>query len=270
MKITFLFSILLLSLTSCSTYYSSANFSNETSPYIKPTYRDTIEKATYITSAFSKGKPSPSNTFENLTFGSVAFHKAETKKNISIAYGGFVHAGEINFNKKSLEDFNFSYEDFETEEIIEATTLPTNKYYFGGGASAEIDINIPFKYVDWRILGLKSTLTYETGTYLPFRQELVRKFRKSEQYYNDGPFFYKDIDNTAYDGFTINLSLTSGVVLKLKNSDIGWVSSAGFGSQVLTASTSFYYSQNKFTGFLGWHGSFQGTIFSAGIAYRLK
>lgn len=160
LTILFLFSIQFV-LNSCTPRYGLANLGSQTKYLPKPAYGEEEEKATYLSGQFYQS--TGYDTVRSLStmypimspvdmisyYGDFAYIKSSSAADHNTAYGMFVSGG--NYKVKSLDEFN------------------GNKYFLGAGLIGDINVNIPFKHVDWRIIGIKGAITYENGEYSKFR-----------------------------------------------------------------------------------------------------
>ena len=140
------FTILLLSgllFTGCGVYtnhYYDGNLASRSTISQKPAYRDSTEKATYISGSIQGTLRDESfNTDESSAFGIVNLHRAITKKHMNFSYGGFLHGG----NYKTAEEENIA-----GERVAEG-----RQAFYGGGLNTEINYNLPFRQIDWRVIG---------------------------------------------------------------------------------------------------------------------
>lgn len=235
---TILLSIISLSLFSyCTPHYGVANFVSESSFTPKPSYRDTIAEAQYISGSLHQTVDNSAFQYgESITLGVVNFTQANTTKYGNTAISGFVHAGSYNANDYELLNGG-------------------NKSLFGLGITADANVTIPSKYVDWRIIGAKWSFAYENGSYA--------QFRKNGD--NIGV-----LENMHPRNMTFNLSATSEIVIKGKQSDVGIWTSLGTGSQIVTIGSGMYYRSRRYTGFFQINGSFGGSMLGGGLIYQLK
>lgn len=135
----------------CTPRYGVANLGSQTKYLAKPAYQEEEEKATYLFGQFyqSTGYDTvfPVNFISY--YGDLAYVKSSSAADHNMAYAMFFSGG--NYRVRSLENYN------------------GNKFFLGGGFIGDINVNIPFKNVDWRIIGIKGAVTYENGEYSKFR-----------------------------------------------------------------------------------------------------
>jgi len=268
MKKLIVLAVLPLFLVGCSTYYGNVNYAEESSVYLKPSYRDSDQIGHYISGSVQTSLIENNNAYKGFTYGNFSYNKGITKENVNFAYGGFVYGGKINFTEANLEKYNV---DPTTGIPTETSLVPEDFYFFGGGFSGEVEYNMPFDWVDWRIIGLKATLSYEESEYAEYRKAIVKKSDEVWVEENQEPFFSNDrAVNLNYDGFSFNVSGTSSLIFKMDKGDVGLIGSMGLGNQGVTTSGTLYYSENRITGFMSLHTGLQGALFRAGIAYRIK
>ncbi len=90
--------------------------------------------------------------------------------------------------------------------------------------TGEFNLNIPFKKVDWRIIGIRTTAIYENGSYASFRNNA----KNDKLILNIHPY------NTAF-----NVSFTEEIIIKLKTVSFGYYGAFGItfgenGDNILT------------------------------------
>ncbi|WP_010182671.1 hypothetical protein [Aquimarina agarilytica] len=181
------------------------------------------------------------------------------------AFGGYVHAG-----KYEVEDIFFNIVDDTVESGYTSVQLEIgDKYFYGGGVSGEVAFMIPFKKIDWRIIGVKLSMQYEDGSYARLRKRLER-INVAE---DPDPFVFEttDFEDLAPNRISLNISATSEFIYRInKNSHLGFWSSMGVGNQIFTTAAGVYFSYDRITGILSSHASIpQGVIYSTGVSYRL-
>ena len=136
--------------------------------------------------------------------------------------------------------------------------------FLGGGLTAEINLNIPFRRVDWRVIGIKMTALYEGGSYAKFRDKAVNKSVNLL-------FDNRNIKNLNPENIGLNISGSSEVILKLNNLDLGLWMTLGFGHQVITHGIGTYVTKNRFTGFLKMNSSVHGaSLIGTRLAYQIR
>ncbi|MFZ6051611.1 hypothetical protein [Halocola ammonii] len=193
---------LMASLNSCTLSYGIANTAEATRYQPKPAYHDKDTSASYVSAYLSHNDGYGYFTNEDIIFGGARFHRAHTFKNFNLAYGAFGYAGS--YNVQLVRD------------------LQGEKSFFGGGLSGEANLNIPlFDLFDWRVLGIRATAWGEGGEFARFKNEI----RGKELEGSDG---YATISDEAPNNFLTNLSLTSELVFKHDNFDLGLNGSYGF------------------------------------------
>jgi hypothetical protein len=234
--------VAVMTMNSCVTKYGIANIGSESKYIPKPVYKDTTEKATYLTGQFYHNLGDGYNPDELSYFGDIMINKSHTSKNFNYSYGGIFYLGNYFVN-----------------EIPKYKGMKT---FYGSALTGEINFNIPFNKVDWRIIGLRTTAIYEQGSFTKFRRQAGNE---------------NLIENIHPNNATINIGLTHDLIIKLKKVSFGLYSVEGItigadGNGILTLSNTLHFTRQRFTGFaqmsLGIFG--QNGTFSAGINYRLK
>jgi hypothetical protein len=235
----------------CSTpmYYGVANGGSESSYMDKPVYRGSDQISEYLSAKlFHTVGDYAYYEDESLGFAEFNAHRSHTYKNANLAYGGFLYGGY--YRVSAVERFKGT------------------KYMMGSGIAGEANLNIPFKYVDWRIFGLKTTILYENGSYARFRNNAA-----------EHPGF---VNIHPYNAI-VNLSLTTEIIVKLPNLSFGLFFAMGwnynpdintmFEYEIFTGTNCLHVTYKRFTGFaqLNIGGIFTGygQTFSAGVSYRL-
>lgn len=242
MKINLLTLLLLamLAAQSCiqKPFYGVGNIGSESRLLLKPVYNDTIRKASYVTGHFSHDFGSGYQANENDYYFDLMLHRSYTAKTLGYSYGGSCYLGNY--------DASVGY--------------PHNgpKSFYGASITGEINTNIPFDGVDWRIIGVRTSVNYEGGGMILFRKNAEK----------DGLIY-----NRSNTNFTFNLGLTDEIVVKLKNNaSCGLYCYMGMASRVFVRSNTLYYTKNRYTGHIQITSAIADKIdiFSFGMTYRLK
>lgn len=212
-KLIFIFAALQL-LSSCSALYM-ANPCIDPIVFSKPAYRDTACVSNYVGGKLNRSVYM--NQYESLSdnyFGQLYLFQTQTNKYYNLSYGAFGYYGRIG---------------------IEEDLKPNYKGYFGGGVSADIQLNIPIQNIDLRLIGVKASAIYEDGEY--FRDK------------------YSGLESLGIftDKFACNISQTGGMTFKFRKSSFGVDFSYGFTYTIphmfmdVTYSAIVNYSTPKFT-----------------------
>jgi hypothetical protein len=245
-----LFLLIVVVVSSCLPTYYMGNSGLDPIVFTKPVYRDSAMVTNYIGGKLTQSLDSTYNwSHETNFFGQAYWFRTHTQKYYSFSYGAFGYLG--NFN------------------VIEVPDYAGNKSYFGGGLSGDICWNIPLKVIDLKLVGLKGSFYYEDGDFRKF------KILAEEQ----------NLAVTTTDQFAYNVSLTSGVDVKLnKVSSIGLYFSNGMSALLVSKARFFYntsilnYQTNRFTVYLQSSTNILNQIFlnrgmhgeiSIGLNYRL-
>lgn len=118
-------------------------------PYlIKPLSGDSLNSASYISGNFYKGCEYEEGD-KNFS-GQINLHKSLSSKYYNFSYGSSCYYGQ--YNPLSMKSNNGV------------------KKYGGLNIIGSSNFNIPFKIMDWRIIGVQSTLNYEAGSFYKFRE----------------------------------------------------------------------------------------------------
>ncbi|MFO7790695.1 MAG: hypothetical protein ACQES1_09585 [Bacteroidota bacterium] len=245
------FTALILTGYGCSTplYYGVANGGSESSYMKKPVYRDSNQTSGYVSAKLYHSLQNYAYyKNETLGFAELDAHRSHTCQIFNFAYGGFLYGGYYN--------------------VSAAERFKGTKYMLGSGITCEANFSIPFKYFDWRILGVKSTILYENGSYARFRSNAAE---------------YRGIVNIHPYNTILNFSFTTEIAVKLKKMSFGLFFAMGgnynpdintMNEHVTGTGTSCLHATYKrFTGFaqLNIGGIFNGygETISVGVSYRL-
>ena len=206
-------------------------------------YRDSTSQKIYLGGSINRTTSSEAyRKSENITLGSFQTHMSSTRKYISSSFGGFLYGGNY-------------------KAISTAGVEGGNKYFYGGGIRADASLNIPFNFIDWRIIGGKLTILYEEGAFARFRNRVAEK----TDYDGLGIPGY---DNLNPGNISFNMSIQTGLVYKHKNFDLGGWGMFGTGNQFLTYGYGLYFSRNHLTSFIQVGSSFYGyECLEVGLVY---
>lgn len=134
--------------------YLGPGLANSVEHLESPAYYDEDTDANYISVKAGNG-----NYFEeddrnfHTTF---SFHRANTYKNISVTYGGFGYLGNYRLGS-----------DFDSLDFT------GSKSYGGVGLIGGLNLQVPYKRVDWEILKFTTRIYNELGAYPRFKRELI-------------------------------------------------------------------------------------------------
>ena len=238
-----LIAVFVLGFSSCSTFFIG-NSNTEPIVFVKPVYRDSAFITSYVGAKLNHSE------FLNLysdmhsnNFGQLNWSQTQTDKYFNVSYGVFGYYGQITLDQ---------YESYEPFDV-------TNKSYFGGGVSADIQLNLPFRSVNVRPIGIRGSALYEDGEFAKYKNQNL----------NVIGFFPDKIATT--------LSQTAGIDFKFKQSSLGFNISVG---TILTMprsfmdwgySTNINYTTNKFNVFIQNSGMLlmSNNDLIVGINYRL-
>ena len=222
-------------------YYGTAHTANETTYLTKPVYTTSNANAIYFSGRFSH-TVFPYYDNERTYFGELSLHRSHTWKHINLSYGILGYGG--------------SYRIHEVERYA------GNKYFGGTGATGELNFNLPFKKVDYRVIGVRTTLFYENGDYASFR-----KIAENDTL----------IENVNWFHGGINVSLYYEVLFKLHKIILGIYAASGptfWNKNWLAWPTNYSISlsHKRMTYFAQWQffGEYYGASVSAGITYQIQ
>ncbi|HKK61024.1 MAG TPA: hypothetical protein VJ951_00605 [Bacteroidales bacterium] len=229
-------------------YYGVANGGSESSYMDKPVYRGSDQISEYVSAKLYHSVDDYAYyEDESLGFAEFKAHRSHTYKNANLAYGGFLYGGY--YNVSALERFKGT------------------KYMIGSGIAGEANLNIPFRYVDWRILGVKTTILYENGSYARFRSNAAE---------------YRGIVNIHPYNAILSFSFTTEIAVKLKKMSFGLFIAMGgsynpdintlYDHDIGIATFCLHGTYKRFTGFaqLNIGGLFMGygQTLSTGVSFR--
>lgn len=214
--------VFLVTFSSCSTFFIG-NSNIEPVVFVKPVYRDSASITSYVGGKFNRSEfMNPYSDMHTNYFGQLNWSQTQTEKYFNLSYGAFGYYGQITLNQ---------YESSEPFDI-------TNKGYFGGGVSADIQLNLPFENVNIRPIGIRGSLLYEDGEFAKYKKQNLEAIG-----------FFPD-------KIAMTFSQTAGIDFKLKRSSIGVNISVG---SILTMprsiidmgySTNVNYTASKFNIFI--------------------
>lgn len=225
-------------LSSCSAFYM-ANPCIDPIVFTKPAYRDSAFVSNYVGGKLNRSVYL--NQYENLSdnyFGQLYLFQTQTNKFYNMSYGAFGYYGRIG---------------------VEKDVKPTYEGYYGGGVSADIQLNLPIQNIDLRLIGFKTSVIYEDGEY--YRNK------------------YTGLEEIGIytDKFACNISQTSGMTYKFRKSSLGVDLSYGYTYTIphmlmdITYSAIVNYSTPKFTVYVQKSGALMvsNDDLVIGLNYRL-
>lgn len=176
-----------LGFSSCSTFFIG-NSNIEPVVFAKPVYRDSAFVTSYVGGKFNRSEfMNPYSDMHSNYFGQLNWSQTQTEKYFNLSYGAFGYYGRIALDQ---------YESSEPFDI-------TNKGYFGGGISADIQLNLPFENVNIRPIGFRGSAVYEDGEFAKYKKQNLEAIG-----------FFPD-------KIAMTFSQTAGIDFKLKRSSIG-------------------------------------------------
>ena len=232
-----------ITVSSCTPVYYMANSGVEPIVFTKPIYRDTATVTAYIGGKFAHSIDSAFNHVgETNYYGQLYYFRTHTNKYHNFSYGGYGYMGE--YNVQAVKAYR------------------GKKNYYGGGLSGDINLNLPLKFLDYRIIGIKGTVFYEDGDFRKF------KMLASKQY----------LVTSNASQFGYNVSIISSIDIKLnKWSSIGISTALGISGEInsnhqfFTNSSILNYQNKRVTLFLQETSYYFGIgdEFALGLNYRL-
>lgn len=226
-------------LSSCSTLYM-ANPCIDPIVFTKPAYHDSASVSNYVGGKLNRSEYL--NDYEPLTdnyFGQLYCFQTITNKYFNTSFGAFGYLGKVGVEENSITNY---------------------KSYFGGGVSADAQLNIPYFNFNFKPIGIKGSLLYEDGQYSQVRATQLGEI------------------GMYPDKFMCNISQTAGVDYQFRKSSLGLDISAGYSFMVphmymdLTYSVILNYSTPKFMIYLQRSSSvfMSNDDFVIGLNYRLR
>lgn len=153
------FSALLLSISSCTTYYTPAIVGNNMGYMAKPMVGDEQHTKNYVTGSFVAAAP-PDNSI-NFRMGMLNIHRSHTFKTFNVAYGAFGYLGIADhITPTSTTDPNY-LNSF--KENVSGVGVKTSI----GLHSASKNGNTDFRFINW-----ENSINHESGNYATLRKQL--------------------------------------------------------------------------------------------------
>jgi hypothetical protein len=228
--------------SSCS-ILNVANPTIEPIVFTKPMHRDTAFTTSYVGGKYSNTQYLDSYTdlLEN-NLGQVNLYQTYTRKFLNASYGGFAYVGSI-----KISDYLNNHPE-----------NSDNKNYYGFGATADVQLNLPFGNFALRPLGARVSALYENGEYANYKNNLYHILSIKNNY------------------IATSISQTFGADYYFKKSSIGFNFSAGFQTTYPTQYFDFGYSSNivytydRLSMYLQQSGHLllQNSDFVVGVSYR--
>ncbi len=241
-SIYLLLCVAILSAPSCS-ILNVANSSIEPVVFTKPMHRDTAFTTNYV-----GGKYSNTQYYDYIdpvenNLGQVNFYQTYTQKHLNASYGGFAYLGKIKI----------------TDYINDYPNNIASKNYYGFGAIADVQLNLPFGNFALRPIGGRFSMLYENGEYARYKTNQLEEVGITNNY------------------LATSISQTFGADYYFKKSSIGFNTSIGFVTMLPTIFLDFGYASNvvytydRFTVYLQQSGNFflRNRDFIVGLTYRL-
>lgn len=233
-------STILVSSCSSNFIYGPGNLGSGTRFLLKPANKDSIHHSHNLSASYAFNQGDGYNLDERNRYADVFYHLGYSRKYFSCAAGTGLFGGSYEVNK--------------------FTQSRGWKRYYGITGIGEAALNIPIGNLNWRILGIRGSITSEGGEFYDFR-----------------------IKNQSYPGF-INYTdgRTTGTVgtfseldLKLGNSRIGFSQSSSLvlaKERILGYCVGFsgHFTHKRITAIYQVLGStWQGNAMRVGLSYRL-
>jgi len=229
----------------CLPRYGIANSGSDPIYFTKPMFKDSSISSNYFGGKYSHSIDSGYRRNETNYFSEIYLFRSNTMKFFNFSYGIYGYGG--------------SY------KVVNFEKFKGNKYYYGGGISSEANLHSIQSLFDLRYIGIKGSIIYEDGDYRVFRLESSKD--KLTQNINGNTLNY-------------NISTTSEIVLKLKNSILGLYGSIGVtksfyqpeGGGFITQTFCMHYTYKTVTAYVQLTKCIFGigNLYSLGLNYELK
>ena len=251
-------SLTLLLITGCgptmrTVHYGVANSGSASKYLTKPIYKDTADNkkaATYVSGQYFTNFGEGYYSDEFSRFGDFLIHRVHSEKHHNISYGILGYMGKYHVN--------------------ELTDFKGDKSFYGGGVTGGFNVRLPIKRIEWRILGLQSTLLYEDGQYSAFRREAEDA---EELFSGDEQVLF---NNMHPDNLIVNARISTELIINLDKTSLGFYISAGNtwgipGEKhfIMTGSLNMLLNKTNTTFFMQTIVSSHTGCFSIGISQRL-
>ncbi len=242
-SIFLLLCVAILSTTSCS-ILNVGNPSVEPIVFTKPMHRDTAFTTNYVGGKYTNTQYLDLyNDLMANNLGQVNIYQTYTHKYLNASYGAFAYLGTI----KVSDYVNNHPEDFD------------NKNYYGFGATADVQLNVPLGRFALRPLGNRFSLLYENGEYARYKNDMLAGIGIVNNF------------------VASSVSQTFGADYYFKNSSLGFTISAGMETIYPSMLFDFGYTSNllytydRFTVYLQQSGHIllKNSDFVVGLTYRL-
>ena len=239
-----LFITAVLSQFGCTTYYGIANRGTEKKFLQKPVYRDSTEKAAFVSGNIYTGTGynfNQEDQLESTLYGDISYHQTITTKNNQFAFGGAISGG--NYTQNQYSEIN------------------PNQSFFGSTLFGEWNMNLSGRVVEWRPIGFKASIFHEQGSYADFRKYVNQRYGVLNQHPNN---------------MANNIGITHDLIFKWNRGNIGWYSFAGFSVDLngqmesLNISEVIHFTLDKVTGVLQFSSNIFTYALTFGIQYRLS
>jgi len=230
-------------LSGCSNYYGVANLNTSTHYVPKPAYRGQDTSATYVGGAVHASFGGAYNDSDQLVIGQLMSHRSFTGENYSAALGGLVYAGIY--------------------DTPLAPSLGENHSLWGVGGFGEVSFDFNGDWLDYRFIGVRTSVFYEAGEFFSFRERaaLIESL---------------DIVNLTTARTQLGISAFSEFLIKFRTASLGirqdlsWL--VGGESSNLVFALGAAFTKNRYTVNLQANTSlfYEGTFTTLGVHYRIK
>lgn len=159
--------LFLLIFCSCNprAYYLSPFNINCNTYYARPMLADSVKSAIYGSVLLTNGTAND-NAGDAVYNGQLSLHRSHTAKHIQVYYGANLALGAY---KTGTYSYNGNIAFLNQDEI---NGKSGSKFFGGGWLNGGVNLVIPIKQHEFRVLGIESSLGKEWGSYYDFRKGL--------------------------------------------------------------------------------------------------
>lgn len=172
MKIILLLCLSLLLLSGCVTraVYQSPMHTHTNRYKPIPMHNEGSSAATYAGFHTAVGTANEHGQDQAFNFGT-SFHRSHNFNHFQATYGANLTVGDYKVNRYHIPDSNriIVNRDFDAVKINEQAG---HKFFGAYGLSGSVNVVVPFRNSEWRVIGTELAWNQEFGKYLQFRKDL--------------------------------------------------------------------------------------------------
>jgi hypothetical protein len=250
-------------------YYLSPSNANSNPYHTIPFKKDSVKKASYISALFHAGTANDDGDYEYAF--RINFHRSHNFGDFQAYYGLNGTIGR--YSIAEFKNYNYQYQGgfFPAYQVSDSGYLITQKDLFFGsiGFNGGINLVLPFRKGEWRLLGLETSIQKEFGDYLNFRKNLPDTaatviFRNST---TASIGIYTDIIGRTRRGTEFGYKMALGMVLNSAHDYSRYNRADIF--PVGYWSNTFHLTKGRITGFIQFNFGTFATNFQTGVNYGL-